>query len=301
MYLYMRLHGQKVHLNMEHESPQSLTVGQYTYQPARLARHVRKLVGKMWGQTIPPDLLQDRLFFEVIEDTRPWGYGGDGGNYTPAEGASVLIGKWNEHDTACIALHEFAHEVHFHGGGYDHSDWVVREAVALMAEREAGLNRTHIFTEEPYHTAANLVDQFYQLRAFTRMPFVKRWQEVSTLVESTELADTLNFYLDRSEGLGLSRWLQRYSPDVELREQILLTLASCSLRYSLKYRRLLIRSLVRCPLSTPPDRLINVINAVVTLDWRYPEEDMATIIHFCFAPLHGTRRKVLVPGQQQSG
>jgi hypothetical protein len=210
-----------------------------------------------------------------------------------------LLGKWNEHDTACIALHEFAHEVHFYGGGYDQSDWVVREAVALMAEREAGLNRTHIFQEEPYHTAANLVDQLFQLRAFTRQPFAKRWQDVGNLIESTEFADTVNFYLDRSEGLGLSRWLQRYSPDMELREQLLMVLANCSLRYSLKYRRMLIRNLVRCPLSTAPDRLINVINAVLTLDWRYPEEDMGTIIDFCFAPLHGSRRKVkaLVPGQ----
>lgn len=296
MRLYMRLNGQKACLDMEQSSPPSLTVGEYTYQPARLARQVRKLVNKMWKNRVPPEMLSQRLYFEVPEDARPWSYGGDGGNYTPADGASVWLGKWNEHDTACIALHELGHEVHYLSGGYDVSDWVVREAVALMAEREAGLNRTAIFVDEPYHTAVNLVDQLYRLRAFTRQPFYKRWDEVSLLLESVNLADTVNYYLDRSQRLGLARWLKRYSSDEEVREQLLHAIALCSLRYSLEYRRLLLRSIVRCSLDTPLERLLNVLNAVMTLDWRHPDGDMAGIIEFCFASLRGSRRRVLASG-----
>lgn len=296
MRLFMRVNSQKVTFDMERTAPQTLNIGNHIYQPSRLARTIRKMANRMWGQAIGSGLLDERLYFEVIENSRPWSYGGDGGNFTPADGPSVFLGKWTEHDTACIALHECAHEVHYHDGGYDLSDWIVREALALMAEREGGLDRTEIFVEEPYHTAANLIDQLYQLRAFKRLPFQKRWNDMRQVIESVDLADTVNYYLDRSEGLGLSRWLQRYSQQVEVREELLRVLAYCSLQYSIAYRRTLIRSLVRCKPSTPHERIINVLNAIITLDWRNPEEDMSRIIEFCFAPLHGTRRKLLAFG-----
>jgi hypothetical protein len=294
MHLLMRVNGQKVSLDMERAGDQTLTVGEHRYQPARLARRVRKLATKMWGDFLDPDVLDSRFYFEAVEGAYGWSPGGEGGNFSPSGGASVALGVVDESSTVGIALHMLAHELHYRSGGYEASEVIVREAVALLAEREGGLART--FEREPYYTASNLADQLYQLRAFRRQPFRQRWEDLVTLTGSTDLADTINYYLDRSEGLGLSRWLQRYSQQVEVREQLLQALAICSLRYSLEYRRILIRNIVRCSPETTLDRLLHVIDAVMTLDRRYPNDDIGEIIDFCFAPLPRPQRKLLASG-----
>lgn len=293
MHLLMRVNGQKVSLDMERAGDQTLTVGEHRYQPARLARRVRKLATRMWGTFMEPDVLDSRFYFEALEGTA-WSREVDSGNFTPAHGASVTLGRWNEDATVGIALHELAHEIHLRSGGYDASETVVREAVALLAERQAGLVRS--FEREPYYTASNLVAQLYVLRAFTRQPFRQSWSDMVTVTTSTGLSDLINYYLDRSEGLGLSRWLQRYSQQVEVRDQLLQALAICSLRYSLDYRRILIRNIVQCSNETPLDRLLHVIDAVMMLDRRYPEDDIGEIINFCFAPLPRPQRRLLAFG-----
>ncbi len=290
----MRVNGQKVSLDMEQAGDQVLTVGEHRYQPARLARRVRKLATRMWGNEVDPEVLHSRFYFEAMEGPYAWNRMDTGETFTPASGASVLLGTWNEESTIGIALHMLAHELHYRCGAYEESETVVREALALMAERESGLVRT--FEREPYYTASNLVEQLYQLRAFTRQPFRQRWAEMVTLSSSTDLADMVNYYLDRSEGLGLTRWLQRYSQQVEVREQLLQAIAMCSLRYSLDYRRILIRNMVRCSTETTLDRLLHVIDAVMMLDRRYPEDDIGEIIDFCFAPLPRSQRKLLASG-----
>ncbi len=294
MQLLMRVNGQKVSLDMEQAGDQVLTVGEHRYQPARLARRVRKFATKMWGNEMGADVLNGRFYFEAMEGPYAWNRMDTGETFTPASGASVLLGTWNEESTIGIALHMLAHELHYRSGSYDESETVVREALALMAERESGLVRT--FEREPYYTASNLVEQLYQLRTFTRQPFRQRWAEMVTIASSTDLADMVNYYLDRSEGLGLTRWLQRYSQQVEVREQLLQAIAMCSLRYSLDYRRILLRNIVRCSTDTTLDRLLHVIDAVMMLDRRYPEDDIGEIIDFCFAPLPRSQRKLLASG-----
>jgi hypothetical protein len=69
-------------------------------------------------------------------------------------------------------------------------------------------------------------------------------------------------------------------------------MAACSLRYSLDYRRTLIRNLVRCPAETKLETLLHVIDAVATLDQRYPDDDLERIITFCFEPLVRNRRRL---------
>lgn len=275
---------------MEQAGEQTLTVGEHRYQPARLARRVRKMASKMWKEDLDGDILRNRLYFEAIEGSYAWSREVDSGNFTPASGASVTLGRWDEDATVGIALHELAHEVHLRSGGYDASEMVVREALALLAEREAGLMRS--FEREPYYTASNLVDQLYQLRAFTSLPFHKRWVDMIAVTDSNGLADLVNYYLDRSESLGLARWLQRYSQQEEVREQLLQALATCSLRYSLDYRRTLLRNIVRCSTDTALDRLLRVIDAVMMLDRRYPDDDLGEIIDFCFSPLPRPQRKL---------
>jgi hypothetical protein len=299
MRLYMRVNGQMRSLDMEQAGTQTMMVGNHRYHLARLARRVRKLATRMWGPYLEPGVLENRFYFEAMEVFHPRMLRDDGGNFSPGEGAWVVLGKWNEDETVGIALHELAHEMHYrHGQGrYDASDWVVREALALMAERESGLDRTHIFTQEgTYHTAINLVAQLYQLRAFTRKPFHQRWAEMIELRFSTDLADIVNYYLDRSENLGLQRWLQRYHSQVEVREKLLQALSECSLYYSLEYRRILIRNLVRCSPDTTLERLFNILNSVTTLDERYPDHDLGEIIDFCFSQLPRTQRRLMASG-----
>lgn len=291
MRLLMRINGQKVSLDMERAGDQTLTVGEHRYQPARLARRVRKLATKMWGDFVDPMIFESRIYFEAEEGTYSWSREADSGNFTPANGATVTLGRWDEDATVGITLHELAHEVHLHSGGYDASELVIREAVAILAEREAGLVRS--FDREPYYTASNLVAQLYQLRAFTSMPFRQRWMDTITVTDGEGLADLVNYYLDRSEGMGLARWLQRYSRRVEVRDQLLQAIALCTLRYSLEYRRILIKHIVRCSVDTPLDRLLQVIDAIMTLDRRYPEDDIGDIINFCFSPLPRPQRGML--------
>ncbi len=299
MRLFMRVNGQQVCLTMEHAGEQSLTVGQYRYNLARLARRVRTQATRMWGDYLAPHTLEQRFYFEAMEVAHPRGFRDDGGNFSPSEGAWVVLGKWNEEETVGIALHELAHEIHYGkgNGGYDASDWVVREALALMAEREAGLDRTHIFTQEgTYHTAINLVAQLYRLRSFMKKPFRQRWAEMIDLTICTDLSDIVNYYLDKSENLGLQRWLQRYSSSVELREQITHAISACSLYYSLNYRRILIRNIARCSTDIAPERLFNVMNTVTLLDERHPDDDLGEIIDFCFAQLPRTPRRLMASG-----
>jgi hypothetical protein len=291
MYLFLRVNGQNATIDMEQAGKQTLTVGEQNYQPARLAQQVRKLATKMWGRDLTPDILSQRLVFEVLDSVRSGSrWGGDSGSFTPAHGASITLGRWDEQATVGIALHELAHEMHLRSGGYDNSDNIIREALALLAEREAKLVRS--FEREPYYTASNLVDQLCELRAFDSMSFQRRWAELSVLDNGVGLSDLVNYYLDREYNLGLDRWIRRYSKQVEVREMLLTTMAACSLRYSLDYRRTLIRNLVRCPAETKLETLLHVIDAVATLDQRYPDDDLERIITFCFEPLVRNRRRL---------
>ncbi|MEI8166133.1 MAG: hypothetical protein WCG26_07135, partial [Chloroflexales bacterium] len=192
--------------------------------------------------------------------------------------------------TVGIALHELAHEMHLRRGGYDFSDGVLREAVSLLAEREAGLMRS--FEREPYHTASHLIAQLSELPAFGNQSFVKRWNELMDLTNDAALADLVNFYLDKSERLGFDRWLKRFTDNLELRDALLSKLAVTSLRYSLELRRQLIGNVVRCGAEITPDQIVRVLDSVVTLDRRYPNDDLGRIIDFCFAP-HARRKRRL--------
>lgn len=296
MRLLLRLNGQKISVEMENSAPQTLVVGTYTYRPARLAQRLRKIVNKMWGDVMQPGTLDSRLYFEARDGASTWRQHIEGGSFNRADGALVTLGVWDEDSTIGIALHEFAHEIHWQHGGFEASDDIVCEALAIMAERESGLIRDFDNDPEPYYTSSNLIAQLSQLRAFTRQPFRKRWAELCDVTSSASIADMINYYLDRSEGLGLARWLQRYSKDIEVRELLLHQLALCSLRYSLEYRRILIRNVVRSHTNTPLERMINVISAVMQLDWRHPDENIGDIIEFCFAPLRGSRRTLVASG-----
>ncbi len=291
MYLLLRVSGKQATINMDQAGDQTLTVGEHTYRLARMAQRVRKLAEKMWGNSLAPDVLEQRFYFEAIDSSRNSSRWGDSGSFTPAHGASVALGRWDEAATVGIALHELAHEMHLRGGGYDDSESVIREALAILSEREAGLVRT--FDREPYYTASNLVGELCELRAFDSMPFSRRWAEIATLNNGVDLADLINYYVDREYGLGLARWLRRFSDNPDLRDTLMSSLSFCSLRYSLDYRRHLLRNLVRCSPKTPLDQLLQVIDALITLDKRYPDDDLGRIIDFCFEPLLHKRRSLL--------
>jgi hypothetical protein len=184
--------------------------------------------------------------------------------------------------------------MHMRRGGYDFADGVLREAVSLLAEREAGLLRS--FEREPYHTASHLIAQLSELPAFGNQPFAKRWNELMELTNDAALADLVNFYLDKSERLGFERWLKRFTDNVELREALLTKLAVTSLRYSLELRRQLIGNIVRCDTQITPDQIAYVLDSVVTLDRRYPNDDLARIIDFCFAPHTRQKRRLFALG-----
>jgi hypothetical protein len=283
MQLLLRVGGQIATVTMDQAGEQTVLVGEHTYRIARMAQRVRKLATRMWGGAAAPAVLDQRLTFEATESYIPGSQWGDSGSFSPVAGATVALGRWDEDATVAIALHELAHEMHMRAGGYDESDGIMREALALLAEREAGLKRD--FDREPYYTASNLVAELCELPAFARMPFPKRWEEVVPLQSDLALADLVNFYLDRSERLGLARWLKRYSDKVELRDALLYRVAACSLRYSLDYRRKLLASLVRCPYNTPLEQICGALDAVMALDKRYPDDDLSRIIAFCFAPV----------------
>lgn len=286
MYLMLRINGQIAQLDMEQSGERELMVGEHTYRPGMMARRIRKLATRMWGNDLAPAVLAERISFEAIDNNG--GRWGDSGNFTPANGVTVALGRWNEDATIAIALHELAHEMHLRDGGYDHSDGIMREALALLAEREVGMVRS--FDREPYYTASNLVDELCELWAFQKLPFRRRWAEVVVLTNGSGLSDLINYYLDRNDGIGLGRWIKRVSDRVDVRDGLLSTLANCSLRYSLEYRRTLLRNLVRCPAGTPINQLLQVLDAVMQLDRRHPDDDLSEIITFCFAPLARTRR-----------
>ncbi len=292
MYLLLRSGGQQLMIDMERADDRSFVVGQYTYRMRRLAGKVRRLATKMWPD-LSAEVLAERLTFEALETARDTAWG-DSGSFSPRSGSIVLLGRWDEDGSVAIALHELAHEMHLRHGGYDESDGVIREALAMLAEREAGLRRT--FEREPYHSAAQLIEQLEELPAFSRMSFPKRWAEVVSVTSAVGLADLINYYLDRSERLGLARWLDRVTKNVEVRDQLLLRLATTSLRYSLQFRRLLIKKLVRCKPETPVEHLIYVLDSIATLDRRYPNDDLERIINFCFAPYVPQRRRLFAFG-----
>ncbi len=294
----MRLKGiSNPPLEMEAMGAHSIVVGTFRYQPARIAQRVRRLALRMWGDSLLPGTLEQRIYFDVMDPrTHAWARDVDGGNFSGADGASVILGKWDEDVTVGIALHELAHEVHYRDGRgtYNDSDWVVREALALLAEREAGLQRS--FEREPYCTASTFVAQLSMLRAFTRQPFKQRWDELIKITDSIDLADMVNYYLDRSETLGFGRWMSQFSPREDTREQLLRALALCSFTYDLPARRLLLRSITRCHPDITLARLLNVIDAIVEAGRRFPDDSPERIIEFCFAPLPRSPRRRLAFG-----
>jgi len=292
MQLLLRSGGQQLMIDMERADDRPLTVGQYTYRPRRLAGKVRRLATKMWPD-IPPTVLAERLTFEAVDTVRDTTWG-DSGSFSPRSGSVVMLGRWDEDGSVGIALHELAHEMHLYHGGYDDSDGVVREAVAMLAEREAGLRRT--FEREPYHSACQLIEQLESLSAFNRLSFPKRWAEVISVTSVVGLVDLVNYYLDRSERLGLARRLDRLTKNVDVRDQLLARLATTSLRYSLELRRHLIKKLVRCKPETPVEQLMYVLDSIATLDRRYPNDDLERIINFCFAPYVPQRRRLFAFG-----
>jgi hypothetical protein len=279
---------------MERAGEQNLTVGQFSYRPTQMARKIRRLATHMWGAAIAPGILEQRLTFEALESgvgISPWG---DSGSFSPTSGSIVSLGRWDEDGSIGIALHELAHEMHMRSGGYDNSDGVLREALSLLAERESGLRRS--FEREPYYTASNLINQLCELSAFARQSFAKRWAEIVTLNNDVSLSDLVNFYLDRSENLGLGRWLKRYSDNLELRDVVLNQIAAVTLRYSLDYRRYLLERVVRCNSEITPQQLTYVLESIGTLDRRYPNDDLEQIIDVCFAPHTRQRRRLLAFG-----
>lgn len=290
MQLLLRANGQQVAINMDHAGDQVLMVGEYRYHPARMARKLRRLTAQMWGAAMAPDILNERLTFEAIEGNRASGLWNDSGSFSPRSGSFVSLGRWDEDGSIGIALHELAHEMHLRAGRYDESDGVVREAVSLLAEREAGLIRT--FEREPYYTASNLVAQLCALPAFSYLPFDKRWDEMMQITTDVGLADLVNYYLDKSERLGLARWLKRATDNLDVRDMLLNKLAVTSLHYSLELRRQLIRNLVRCNPKMPLEQILYVLDAIMTLDRRYPGDDLRKIIDFCFAPYMRQRRRL---------
>jgi hypothetical protein len=294
MRLILHASGQTIHIAMEQAGEQTVMVGEYQYKVSRLAQKVRRLANRMWESKLSGEVLEQRFYFEAAEGARGASQWADSGSFSPVDGAMVGLGRWDEDGTVGIALHELAHEMHLRGGGYNDSDGVIREALALLAEREAGLSRS--FDREPYYTAANLVAQLTELPAFRNMAFSRRWEEVASLNNDVGLADLVNYYLDKSERLGLAGWLKRYSDNVELRDALLNKLATTSLRYSLAYRRTLIRNLVRCERSMPLEQLFALFDVVITLDKRYPEDDLSSIIDFCFAPVVRPKRRLLAFG-----
>jgi hypothetical protein len=290
MQLLIRANGQQAAITMENAGAQVIAVGEYSYRPAEIARKVRRLAGGMWGAALAPDILDSRLTFEALDGGRPSGPWTDSGSFSPRSGSYVSLGRWDEQGSVGIALHELAHEMHLRAGGYDASDGVLREAVSLMAEREAGLARG--FEREPYYTASNLVGQLMDLPAFNRLPFERRWAELMELSNDVGLSDLINFYLNKSERLGLERWLKRRGDEGEQQDWLLGKLAATSLRYSPELRRQLIGDLVRCDPQTPPDQLAYVLDSIMTLDRRYPGDDLGRIIGFCFAPHTRQRRRL---------
>lgn len=294
MQLLLKANGQQAAINMDNAGAQVLVVGEHSYRPADMARKVRRLATAMWGSELAPDILNERLTFEALEGGRPNGPWSDSGSFSPRSGSYVSLGRWDEEGTVGIALHELAHEMHLRRGGYDASDGVVREAVSLMAEREANLVRT--FEREPYYTASNLMTQLTELSGFQRQPFTKRWNEMMEITSDTGLSDLVNYYLDKSERIGLEKWLKRFTEDLDLRDAVLGKLALTSLRYSLELRRQLISNLVRCEATTPADQLAYVFDSIVTLDRRYPADDLGRIIDFCFAPHVRPKRRLFALG-----
>jgi hypothetical protein len=290
MQLLLRSNGQQAAISMEQAGDQVLVVGEQRYKPAAIARKVRKLATAMWGAALAPEILGERLTFEAPEGGGSAGPWADSGSFSPRSGSYVTLGRWDEDGSVGIALHELAHEMHLRGGGYDASDGVLREAVSLLAEREAGLRRT--FEREPYYTASNLVGQLMELPAFSRQPFGKRWDELCQLSNDVGLSDLVNYYLDKSERLGLQRWLKQLGDDLDLRDALLGKLAATSLRYSLELRRQLVVNLVRCEPRTDPAQLAYLLDSIVTLDRRYPGDDLSRIIDFCFAPHVRQRRRL---------
>jgi hypothetical protein len=290
MQLLLRANGQQAAIAMENAGDQVLTVGEFSYRPAQIARKVRNLATGMWGAALAPDILAERLTFEALDGGQAKGPWTDSGSFSPRSGSFVTLGRWDEDGSIGIALHELAHEMHLRAGGYDASDGVMREAVSLMAEREAGLRRT--FEREPYYTASNLVAQLMELPAYSRQHFGKRWTELMDLTNDAGLSDLINYYLDKSERIGLEKWLKQVSDDLDLRDALLSKLAVTALRYSLELRRRLIGNLVRCDPKTPPDQLAYVLDSIITLDRRYPNDDLGQIIDFCFAPHARQRRRL---------
>jgi len=294
MQLLLRSGGQRVVVDMERAGDQVLQVGEYSYRPTQMARKVRRLATTMWGGHLTPGILEQRLTFEALESPSTMSPWSDSGSFSPSSGSVVSLGRWNEEGSVGIALHELAHEMHMRCGGYDESDGIVREALSLLAEREAGLQRT--FEREPYYTASNLVSQLCDISAFNRQPFAKRWEEMAGITSDVGISDLINYYLDRSERLGLSRWLKRFSDDVELRDAVLNQIATVTIRYSLSYRQHLIEQVVRCPREIRPDQISYVLESISTLDRRYPNDDLDQIIEFCFAPHTRQRRRLLALG-----
>jgi hypothetical protein len=286
MQLLLKANGQQATITMESAGDQVLAVGAYSYKPAQIANKVRKLATAMWGGALTPEILNERLTFEALDAGRVNGQWTDSGSFSPRSGSFVTLGRWDEQGSIGIALHELAHEMHLRAGGYDPSDGVMREAVSLLAERESGLRRT--FEREPYYTASNLVEQLMELSAFARQPFPKRWAELMELTSDAGLSDLINFYLDKSERLGLGRWLK----EVGESDLLLSKLAVTSLRYSLDLRRQLVGKLVSCDPRTPVEQLAYVLDSIVTLDRRYPADDLGRIIDFCFAPHARQRRRL---------
>ena len=294
MQLLFRSGGQRMAVDMERAGEQTLNVGEYSYRPTQMARKLRRLARHMWGADLASGILEQRLIFEALDGgagMSPWG---DSGSFSPTSGSVVSLGRWDEKGSIGIALHELAHEMHMRSGGYDNSDGVLREALSLLAERESGLNRT--FEREPYYTASNLINQLCEISAFARQSFAKRWAEIVTLNNDVSLSDLVNFYLDRSERLGLNRWLKRYSDNLELRDAVLNHIAAVTLRYSLNYRRYFIERVVRCNNEIAPEQLSYVFESIATLDRRYPSDDLEQIIDVCFAPHTRQRRRLLAFG-----
>jgi hypothetical protein len=198
------------------------------------------------------------------------------------------LGLVDETDTYNLVIHEVAHEMHFRQGGYNASDEVVQEAIAIMAEEEYG---SRSFDWNPHYTSQQLLHQLKQYPNFSSLAFIERWEILNKINNVQQLSYLVNRYVDEANGGQLRSWFNRRLATPEQAKNILNALAGATECFAIFNRQLVINRLVHqyegweTLSGQQVERLSRNLLRLRDLDQRYPDEMLTNLMEIAFQPV----------------
>jgi hypothetical protein len=265
-----------------------LVVNDFTYDFGQILNVTRMRIEELWEIECPPGLLEKRLHFSEQRYFNRMMKNEHYGVFHRSSGAHVCLGLVDETDTYNLVIHEIAHEMHYRQGGYNTSDEVVQEAVAIMTEEEYG---TRSFDWNPHYTSQQLLHQLKEQPGFDSLPFLEKWDILTQLGTIQQMSYLVNRYVDEGNGGQLRSWFNRRLANPEQARQILNALATATECYAVFNRQLVINRLINqyegweTLSGSQVEQISRSLFRLRDLDQRYPDEMLTNLMASAFQPV----------------